>query len=78
MVDAQQYHFDIEWLTQDVQHYHGPRKRMKELLRKHPISEHKAYDQRQVIEYITTTYHQYVNAIDKIKFYKIIDKETKA
>lgn len=77
MVDIQQYHFDIEWLTFDVQHYHGPRKRMKDLLRKYPIPDHKAYNQRQVVEYIATTYPQYVNAIDKIKFYKIIDEETK-
>ncbi|MFC1989609.1 MBL fold metallo-hydrolase [Chloroflexota bacterium] len=77
MSEDLQYHIDIEWLPHEVQHYHGPHKRMTEILRKHPMSEEKAYDQRQVIKHITTKYHQYTDAIDKIKFYRIIDDKDK-
>jgi hypothetical protein len=75
--EVRQYHFDIEWLPQEAQRYHGPRKRMIEFFRKYPISEQMAYDQKRVIEYISTKYHQHTNAIDKIKFYKIFDEKTK-
>lgn len=77
MAEDRQYLFNIEWLPQEVQHYHGPRKRMKETLRKYPVSDQTAYDQKQVIEHIVTKYHQYANAIDKIKFYRIIDEGAK-
>jgi hypothetical protein len=74
MIYDKQIPFNIEWLPQEEQHYHGPRKRMREFLQKYPLSEHEIFRQEQVIDFLVTIYSRYIQAIMKVKFYKIVDE----
>lgn len=69
--------FDIEWLPGEAQFFHGPQKRMRETLLKHSQTGQKRFSQKQVIDYILKNHSLYVSNIEKIKFYRIIDKATK-
>jgi hypothetical protein len=70
--------FHIEWLPEEEQHYHGPKKHMKEMLFKHSVTEEKQFNQAEVINHVISTYPNYLDSIEKIKFYRIIDEASKA
>lgn len=72
------YFFRIEWLPQEAQFYHGPRKRMKEMLFRHPVPQQKRLSQEQVIEHMIAAYPQYLHAIEKIKFYRVSDEGSRS
>jgi hypothetical protein len=78
MIKLHSIPFHIEWLPEEEQHYHGPRKHMKEMLIRHSVTEEKRFNQAQVIKHIISKYPQYLDAIEKIKFYRIIDEASKA
>ena len=78
MTNLSPYPFDIEWLPQEAQFYHGPRKRMKEILLRCSVPEQKRLSQERVIEHVFGKYPQYLHAIEKIKFYRINDEGSKS
>lgn len=69
------YPFDVEWLPNETQIYHGPRKRMRTILRKHPVHAKSVHTQAQVIEFLIATYPNLSRSIDKVKFYRVPDRE---
>lgn len=67
------YSFHIEWLPAKEQHYHGPRKQMREILRRCAVADSQIYPPTQVIEHLLTTYPHLSRHIMKVKFYQIND-----
>jgi glyoxylase-like metal-dependent hydrolase (beta-lactamase superfamily II) len=69
------YPVQIEWVEQKNQIYHGPRKRMRELLNKY--RKNKFFSQSQVVEYLLENYPQCVSSMMKLKFYLYNDRDGK-
>ena len=70
--------FKVEWLTHNIQHFHGARKDMKAMLQKYDTNDAIRFSQEEVIKYITDNYPQYIPHIERIKFYMTKEKETDA
>lgn len=70
---AQTYPFNVEWLPESSQVYHGPRKRMREILDQYSPHDREISTQSQVLDYLIKDFSNLAGQIRKIKFYIIDD-----
>lgn len=75
--DQSKYPFNVEWLQDGEQHYHGPRQRMRQILAESRLWEPDALDQQSALRWVVDSYPDCVPHFQKVKFYRFRDHDAK-
>jgi len=70
--ELSQYPFPVEFVPKSVQIYHGPKKRMQEYLKSFACLKRSRMTEKEFLDYIISTYSEFKNNIQKVKFYKYL------
>ena len=67
------FSFNVEWLADTEQHYHGPRQRMRKALAQCQLKETDILDQESALRWLVNAYADCVPYFQKVKFYRLRD-----
>jgi hypothetical protein len=72
-----EYSFNVEWLPDAEQHYHGPRQRMRKVLAQCQPKDADILDQGSALQWLVGAYADCVPYFQKVKFYRLWDDGSK-